>query len=153
MPGCLNMSISIHQLIRNSPLAVRRTAAVAGALIVAAASLAPADDLPHTGFWAIPHLDKLAHILLYAMLAVLMGLSYPLSDGLRPARLTAIVIACIGYGALLECAQVSIPSLGRCFSTADILANALGAIVGALIGRQWLGIPSSATCTLRTSHC
>lgn len=147
------MSIAIHQRIRHTPLALRRTAAVTGALIVAAASLAPADDLPHTGFWAIPHLDKLAHILLYTMLAVLLGLAYPLSDGLRPARLAAIVIACTAYGALLECAQVSIPSLGRCFSTADILANALGAIVGALISRQMLGIPSSATCTLRTSHC
>lgn len=147
------MRTSLYHLAASLPLPLRRAAAAAGAIAVAAASLAPMSKLPRTGLWAIPHMDKVAHVLMYAMLATLLALAYPLRDGIRTARLAAILVACIGYGALLECAQASIPSLGRCFSPADIAANAFGAIAGVLICRQALGLPAPATGTLQTSHC
>lgn len=91
----------------------------AASLAIAWTSLLPPDDLP-SGFGLS---DKLLHLLGYAVLGVLAVLS-----GLRwPWAITAVV----GFGLVMEAAQ---GLLGyRSFEWADLGADAIGAVAGAVI--------------------
>jgi len=94
---------------------------------VVAASLVPA------GAGHVPRLpinDKVGHFASYAVLALL---GMPLA---RSPRARAFVwLAIVGLGAGLEALQLLVP--GRAAEGGDLLADALGALVGTLI---WLAL-------------
>jgi VanZ family protein len=95
-----------------------RTAFAAGVLAVAWVSLLPPDDLPQD----VQVSDKVVHALAYAVLGALAVLS----SFRWPAAIAAVVV----IGLLLEIAQGL--SGYRSFEWADLLADAVGATVGAL---------------------
>ena len=83
-------------------------------------------------------MDKLAHAGAYLAVALLLVLSIrprPFTAG----RLILIIAAAAGYGLLIELVQREV---GREFELADMIANAIGATVGAMAGlgvRRFVG--------------
>jgi len=86
----------------------------------------PSEDLP--GLFAIPHLDKVAHLIEYAVLG--LALARPLGRTLRGPWF-GVAVAAIGllYGISDEIHQISVP--GRDFSIVDMAVDLVGAAVGA----------------------
>ena len=87
-------------------------------IAVGAVSLLPREALPETGMW-----DKLEHAAAYAILCVIGVVSYPR----KRARL-ALPIGLVLCGAALELLQSFVP--GREASIADVIANAVGVVIG-----------------------
>ncbi|MBI5502993.1 MAG: VanZ family protein [Deltaproteobacteria bacterium] len=110
----------------------------AWAVVVLTLSSIPRFAPPSAG---IPHVDKLAHFLEYAVLALLLvrGLSFEPRTRAWPAlALVAAAVAAIAvFGALDELHQSAIP--GRSTSGWDWLADSGGGVLGAAAGaRLWL---------------
>ena len=89
-------------------------------LFIVWASLRPAG----TG-GAIPHMDKVLHFGVYAILAFSVALAWPRLPKLR------VFWVCALFGALLEVAQGTFTA-GRMASGWDAMANSLGAGLGVL---------------------
>lgn len=83
----------------------------------------PGKDLPSSNIWQI---DKLAHFLLYLILAFL-GLAAASSMFHKTTWL--ILAACFFYGFAIECIQ-GLFLTDRFFDWNDILANSFGGLVG-----------------------
>lgn len=86
--------------------------------------------MPGTSLLEIPYLDKIVHVILFAVVVLLWGFYYvfenPLAGNLRK-RFIAITIASIILGIIMEFIQLYlIPN--RDFDTRDIIADALGAL-------------------------
>lgn len=97
--------------------------AVMAALVVALGSLASGSAMPSRLPW-----DKLNHFIGYAGLAGLTGLA--------GVRLPIALLLVVGYGGIIEFAQLAIP--GRSGGDwADILANGLGGVAGVLLLAGW----------------
>lgn len=75
---------------------------------------------------AIPHLDKVLHLLVYACLALGMALAWPKLSKFK------VFWACVVFGGAMELAQGFI-GIGRMASFYDGLANSLGAALGVYI--------------------
>lgn len=96
-------------------------AAIGAALLIAYASLRPPTD----GGIAIPHIDKLQHLVAYGVLSAFACLAVA---GRGPKLLAGLIL----YGGCLEIAQGLMPH-ERQPSLADALANAAGVLAGAAI--------------------
>jgi VanZ family protein len=93
------------------------------ALLVAFVSLRPGDTAA-LGSW-----DKLGHLLVYCLFALLAH------RAVRSARHYLLAcLAILAYSAMLEFLQSMVP--GRFMSVNDLLANAVGICLGAVIARQ-----------------
>lgn len=90
-------------------------------LFVVWASLRPAG----TG-GAIPHMDKVLHLLVYAILALGMAVAWPKLSKFK------IFWTCVVFGGVMELAQGFIGT-GRTASFFDGLANSLGVALGVYI--------------------
>lgn len=119
----------------------RRLAAVAwlppvawgAALLLLSAQ--PASSFPAAG---IPHLDKLVHGGLYAVLGALVGRALALrapAGRAGRAALVAAAVALVGFGALDEWSQGFSP--GRTTSLADLAADAIGGWIGLLAASRY----------------
>lgn len=86
-------------------------------------SLFPRVELP-VDFW---NADKLYHCAAYGWLALL-----PMMGFADQRRASSVALSMIILGLLLEVGQYFIP--GRMFSLLDIIANALGVILGIFLG-------------------
>lgn len=84
--------------------------------------LAPVSSVPQVAGG-----DKLHHALAFAVLVLPATVA-------RPRAALAIALAAIGYGGAMELLQ---PSFGRTAEWLDLLADAVGAVLGVLLGR-WL---------------
>ncbi|MBL7116011.1 MAG: VanZ family protein [Kiritimatiellae bacterium] len=120
----------MREALRQVNTSVWWTAFICFTLILAYALLAaPVPDpnvLPR-----MPHLDKVAHFVLFGVQAALLVLALnPKCDcSLRPV---GAALVCTGYGLLLEIMQMHVPVSPRVFSLWDLAADALGAMVFAL---------------------
>ena len=94
----------------------------ASLLLVAYLSL-----MPYDGNLLDDQRDKLAHLMVYATLTVLTYLAYQRVAMLR------LVAALLVYSVGLEVGQYFVP--GRFLSGADVIANALGLLLGCAICR------------------
>jgi len=95
------------------------------ALIIAVLTLAPMPSGGPSGS------DKLYHILAFACLAFPLPL-------VRPRLTIWVVVGVIAYGGAIELIQ---PFFGRQAEWADLVADGIGAILGAVVARQlglWL---------------
>jgi len=101
-------------------VAITKALFYAALAAVALLSLVPADTLPDPGIS-----DKLIHALAYGVLCLLGLAAHP---GKAAGRRVVIGLLC--YGALMEGLQTYSP--GRSMEGADILANGLGVLAGAL---------------------
>jgi VanZ family protein len=97
--------------------------------IIVFISLVPADDLPETPLFNIPHFDKLVHTGLYFILAIL--LVRPLQKVKLPAYLYAIVFSVL-LGGGLELLQLYCTGT-RTGSWYDLLADMLGTAGGLVL--------------------
>lgn len=84
--------------------------------------------------------DKLAHFLTYSLFAVL---AYRLF--LSASQYRYLCLGIIAYSGLLEIAQSFVP--GRDMSVLDLVANALGVILGALLCEKIFGTRSMSSTT------
>lgn len=82
--------------------------------------------LPGGAAPSFPHMDKLAHFLAYAILAVLFYKAQTLKTPIKKRLFTVFVSAC-SYGVLMESLQLSL-TRHRSFSLLDMLANLAGII-------------------------
>lgn len=72
---------------------------------------------------AIPHLDKLLHLGVYALLAVGTALAWPKLSKMK------VFWSCVAFGGIMELGQGFL-GIGRMASLWDGLANSLGAALG-----------------------
>lgn len=105
------------------------------AVVILLLSAFPGDRLPDEGWLNIPHLDKLAHLIMYMILAFFLGVGFKKEGGTtifqRSTRLMSFVLAGI-YGVLMEFLQFGL-SVGRSFEYGDMIANCGGAALGILL--------------------
>lgn len=104
------------------PLKLRWALVLVWAALVVILSVLPGRVMPGK---VIPGLDKIAHFVFYAVLALLA------QRAARKLHLTswvALTVSCGLFGAVLELVQHFMP--GRSMSVADMLANFLGAAAG-----------------------
>ena len=100
--------------------------------MILALSAQPARALPRVG---LPHADKLVHAGLYAVLAALLARAL-LGSRLRPLLAGALaVLLATGFGGIDELSQQLSP--GREPSGLDLVADAVGAGVGALVAVRY----------------
>lgn len=91
----------------------------------------------------LPHADKLAHLLMYAILGYLVFRALEVSRS-RLAAVAGAVLLCAVCGALDEWHQVLVP--GRAAEFADWMADAAGGVIGVLTRaiQHKLMVPDSA---------
>ena len=75
---------------------------------------------------AIPHMDKVLHLLVYACLAFGIALAWPKLSKMK------VFWGCVAFGGIMELAQ-GFTGIGRTASLMDGLANSLGAALGVYI--------------------
>jgi len=95
------------------------------ALAVAALTLSP--DMP--GSNSVAGLDKVAHLLGFAAIAVPLAWRFP-----QHWRMVALAV--LAYGGVIEIVQ---PAFGRGAEWGDLLADGLGAFGGALLAARMRG--------------
>ncbi len=85
----------------------------------------------------IPNIDKLAHFLIYALLAAASLYAFPTSVRRRRARFVGVfvILLCVLYGLSDEFHQSFVP--GRCVSGWDLLADTVGASAMVLGWLYW----------------
>lgn len=82
-------------------------------------------------WWRLPHIDKLAHAGMHALLAWLLWRGVA-RDTLRTG--VVIVLMCAAYGLAIEWGQWQF-TLTRSAEAFDVLANTLGAMLGVTLAR------------------
>ncbi len=108
---------------------VRKTIGVVYLLVIALLSLWPSNSLPHIPLF--PGVDKLVHICMYLGLSLLACWIYDICHQ-RLRFICTLLTAVFMYGALMEVLQHTMHN-GRGFDFKDMIANLIGAIIGALI--------------------
>lgn len=107
--------------MRTSVIVVARVLLIASLAAVTWTSLAPADRLPAT-----PNVsDKVLHVAAYALLGVVAALAQ------RRPRVLPTIVLLTAFGLVIEVLQGRTGY--RDFDLRDLLADALGAAVGALL--------------------
>jgi len=106
--------------------------ALGWSLVILFLSLLPGKNLPKVGWDLFLHLDKVAHAVVYFILALAIGWSFDKGKGLGWKRIFGIVTICTIYGIVLEVLQYRFLS-DRFFEIHDIIANIIGSIVGAVV--------------------
>ena len=101
--------------------------AVLTAIVIAIASLWENPQMPQ----AITVSDKLAHGLLYAVLAISMMVAVDSNARMRVRTYLYVCVIATAYGALMEMLQ-RYCTLTRSGEMADLYADAIGAIIGVL---------------------
>jgi VanZ family protein len=105
---------------------------IAWALFILIICAIPGDRIPKMSFleWLKP--DKIVHLLVFALLAILILRSF-LETGLtfasEKSAISLAVVLCIAYGALVEFLQYSV-FINRSGDIRDAIANALGVWLG-----------------------
>ena len=102
--------------------------------LITTLSLLPSRDF--SGIDAPPWADKLVHAGMYAGFVILSAWALWERGPTHVRWLALAAAAAFGYGMLMELAQDAM-ALGRVYSTTDMLANAAGAALGALVWWVW----------------
>lgn len=124
-------------------------AAVAGTIFVGSVLDPPSSGVPSLGPLGAFGLDKWLHAVAYAGLAGTLAVA--LAPGRAPAAATALAVAlAVGYGVGMEVVQA--PLAERSFSVGDVVANVLGAGLGALGWRLLVGLVSRSASRRRADR-
>lgn len=98
----------------------------------------PGKELPDEDWLGDIGADKIVHVVLFALLAVLWGLPFidrttaDRNAGQLKRTLTYVILLAVAYGIAIEFIQGAyIP--GRSFSLADMVADTVGSILGGVI--------------------
>ncbi|NNE29982.1 MAG: VanZ family protein [Saprospiraceae bacterium] len=103
--------------------------AIVWSLIILGLSTMPGVSLPQS--WAdLISFDKLAHLVVYALLSFLVLRALSKIEGLNRKNLVKTLVFCGLYGILMESIQYGFfPD--RYFEVLDIIANIIGSFIGA----------------------
>jgi VanZ family protein len=104
------------------------------AALVLVLTLTPAKDMPAVPPWELISFDTAAHAFVFFVLAVLSYFSAGRQlrwPGLRQHAFPLMLLAGIGFGALIELLQMSM-HLGRHGEWSDLIGDALGTLTGLL---------------------
>jgi len=121
-------------------------AAVSWAALIFYLSSQPSIDAPMLFLWQ----DKLFHLVAFGVLGFfVMGSLQASHNGYQPGQLWLVALAVMLYGVSDEFHQYFVP--GRSVDVYDVLADALGGLLGAwviyrfsrLMGRRHSGLPPS----------
>ena len=115
-------------------------AAILWAVIILILTGLPGEDLPDINFWDLNFEDKIAHFVVFAVLAALMvyGTWRRGAPSMRRIRLGVSIVTIAGlYGALTEALQGTV-FVSRYASFADIIADVLGAALGTVFAFYFL---------------
>lgn len=104
-----------------------RLAALLWTLLIFVACLWPGKELPHS---SIPLIDKWVHFVMFGGFCFLWLCAFP---SIKPGRLLWVLLAGCVTGYLVEVLQGAFPSLGRSKDNMDILADAIGSLLGVLL--------------------
>ncbi len=118
--------------VANSPI-IRWLAPVLWGLVIFVLSLMPGGQ-GNMLLFGIPHFDKVGHFGMYAIWAFLIFMAlcgYPLNSKTKAFWISVLLGAITGVA--LEYGQYFMHQ-GRSFELADMIANALGALIGAVSG-------------------
>lgn len=129
------LTFSQMSSVANSPI-IRWLPSLLWGLVIFVLSLMPGGQ-GNMLLFGIPHFDKVGHFGMYAIWAFLifMALSgYPLISPKKVFRISVLLGAATGVA--LEYGQYFMHQ-GRSFELADMIANAFGALVGALSGFKY----------------
>ncbi len=109
--------------------------AVAWTVLIFLLLVVPDGNLSKKGFLSIPHLDKLAHAILFFLLVALWFRALSRNDGMGRRKELAMGLAHASflYGANMELVQTLFTT--RAFEWLDIVADGIGAYAGYL----WAG--------------
>lgn len=88
----------------------------------------PADDLPRFPL-LFPHQDKVLHVAIFAVMAGALRWALPWTFSKGPAWIGGLAL-CLAYGLAIEAIQGAVPSAGRSFEWADLVADGCGALLG-----------------------
>lgn len=103
---------------------------LAWTLFIVLASIAPSSDLPKV---QIPDLDKLVHIVIYAILAFLWMKSLRIRG--EKKHVISLLASVILFGISIEWVQETLIE-GRSGDRYDAIANAIGAGLGIVISKR-----------------
>ena len=103
--------------------------AVIWAFCILVLCLIPGSTLPDWEWFSLLDLDKLVHAGMFAALAILLADALRKRDALSRYVLMACVLS-IAYGAATEFMQ-GMEALGRRTDPGDLVANGIGALIGA----------------------
>jgi glycopeptide antibiotics resistance protein len=95
-------------------------------LLMSTSCLLPASAFSAFSFSTIISIDKVVHLIIYAGFFVLWALALDYHKKIDLYKLLAVSIA---FGIIIEILQVKM-SLGRQYEFDDILANAVGSVLG-----------------------
>ena len=109
---------------------VRLLAALGYSIALGTVSLITLKDLPNVGF---SFADKIFHFLAYSLFTVLWYLAFSDTFSLKKTKsiIYAVVLAIL-FGTVIEVLQDTM-TVSRALDVYDVFANALGAIVAAII--------------------
>lgn len=103
--------------------------AIAWTMLLFLLCLIPGEDLPEVD---VPFIDKWTHFVLFAPFSFLWLMVFP---GKSWKRLTTIFLISVVIGWLVEELQGLLTMLGRSKDEMDILADAIGGLLGVLLFR------------------
>ncbi len=92
----------------------------------------PSSNIPDDGLLGnVPHVDKLVHFTIFAVLAFLVS-AIDKSNDKQSAFQSVLIVSLIAfsYSAILETGQLWVD--GRSFDSLDLIVNLLGCIAGSL---------------------
>jgi len=105
-----------------------RTMAVLWTLLIATSCLLPSAVFNTYSWSSLLAVDKVAHVVLYAIFILLWGLSIKRVKGEMKTRIILFFTAIL-FGVIIEFIQ-SAMSVGRSFEVDDMIANAIGCAIG-----------------------
>lgn len=103
-------------------------AAIAWSLLLLYLHFLPAHEIQVEGWYLKYHFDKVAHMIMFAVMFVLWFRFFRLNQTLKKTIILAGVIVLI-YGAVLEILQGTVV-VGRTTDLLDFLADSVGILVG-----------------------
>lgn len=115
---------------------------LAWAALVLVLTLTPAEDMPVVPPWELLSFDTAAHAFVFvvqAALAVVSARRQTHWPWLRRHAYLALLVACVGFGLLIEVLQMTM-NLGRHGEWSDAISDGLGAAIGLLLAyatRRW----------------
>lgn len=108
----------------------------------------PGKDIPHNGWFSLPHLDKVVHFGLFGGIVFFLALGYYRQKKHVSALMLLIFVLCAAcYGLAIEFVQ-KYYAIDRSFDMQDASADTLGAIAGVWVFklfRRWFLKPKTVT--------
>lgn len=110
-----------------------KPAAIGWTLLILAACFIPGSEIPNL---KVPLIDKWVHFVLFGVFAFLWLRVYP---SRRTTRLLTVFLVSVAFGYAVELLQGALrPLLGRSYSGADALADAIGGALGVAAFYFWM---------------